>query len=68
MGKNENGGQDPHEKSLEAYNDVFADIVNAVLFEGRAMVSEDELEDVKTSCKPSFMSTAHQNTLHFCRG
>lgn len=49
MGKSENGGQDPHEKSLEAYNDVFADVVNAFLFEGAATVPEDELEDVKTS-------------------
>ena len=44
MGKGENGGPDLHEKTLGAYNDVFADVVNAFLFEGRETVSEDELE------------------------
>lgn len=35
------------EKSLEAYNDVFADIVNGLLFEGRPVVSESALEDAQ---------------------
>ena len=37
-------GKDITEKSLEAYNDVFADIVNVLLFDGRGYVKEDELE------------------------
>ena len=36
--------KDIAEKTLEAYNDVFADIVNGLLFEGREVVKEDELE------------------------
>ena len=37
-------GKDITEKSLEAYNDVFADIVNVLLFDGKEYVKEDELE------------------------
>ena len=37
--------KDIAEKSLEAYNDVFADIVNVLLFDGRQLVREDELTD-----------------------
>ena len=33
------------EKILESYNDVFTDIVNVLLFKGRKVLSEDELED-----------------------
>ncbi|MDO4961811.1 MAG: Rpn family recombination-promoting nuclease/putative transposase [Eubacteriales bacterium] len=36
-------GKDITEKTLEDYNDVFADIVNVLLFGGRAVVREDEL-------------------------
>lgn len=36
--------KDIAEKTLEAYNDVFADIVNGLLFEGREVVKEEELE------------------------
>ena len=35
--------KDMTEKTLEAYNDVFADIVNVLLFNGRQVVKEDEL-------------------------
>ena len=37
--------KDIAEKTLEAYNDVFADIVNVLLFQGRHFVKEDELEE-----------------------
>ena len=33
------------EKSLEGYNDVFADIVNGLLFQGGEVISAEELED-----------------------
>lgn len=33
------------EKTLEAYNDVFADIVNVLLFDGKEYVQEKDLED-----------------------
>ena len=39
------GQKDIAEKTLEAYNDVFADIVNVLLFNGKNKVSENDLED-----------------------
>ena len=39
------GEKDIAEKSLEAYNDVFSDIVNVLLFDGRSVVQEDDLTD-----------------------
>lgn len=40
--------KDITEKMLEAYNDVFADIVNVLLFDGKREVGEDELADAVT--------------------
>ena len=37
--------KDIAEKTLEAYNDVFADIINVLLFNGEQQVKEDELEE-----------------------
>ena len=37
--------KDIAEKTLESYNDVFADIVNVLLFDGRELVREDDLVD-----------------------
>ncbi len=39
------GEKDITEKMLEAYNDVFADIVNVLLFNGERIVSPEELEE-----------------------
>lgn len=39
------GQKDKAEKILESYNDVFADIVNVLLFRGKRVVSESDLED-----------------------
>lgn len=36
-------GKDITEKNLEAYNDVFADIVNVLLFNGKSVLKEDAL-------------------------
>ena len=36
------GQKDMAEKLLADYNDVFADIVNVLLFDGRDEVSEDD--------------------------
>ena len=41
------GEKDITEKILADYNDVFADIVNVLLFHGRQVVSADDLETVK---------------------
>ena len=35
--------QDMTEKTLESYNDVFADIVNVLLFKGKRLIGEDDL-------------------------
>lgn len=40
--------KDIAEKTLEAYNDVFADIVNVLLFQGKPLVKEDDLEEEST--------------------
>lgn len=37
--------KDRIEKTLEAYNDVFADIMNGLLFQGQPVVSADALTD-----------------------
>ena len=37
--------KDAAEKILMSYNDVFADIVNALLFDGEPVVAPEELED-----------------------
>lgn len=39
------GEKDITQKTLEAYNDVFADIVNVLLFDGKRIIREDDLED-----------------------
>ena len=39
------GGKDIAEKALEAYDDVFSDIVNVLLFGGEQLVKEDELTE-----------------------
>lgn len=39
------GNKDIAEKMLESYNDVFADIVNGLTFDGEQVIREDELTD-----------------------
>ena len=39
------GEKDIAEKTLESYNDVFADIINVLLFNGKRMVKEKDLID-----------------------
>lgn len=40
--------KDKIQKTLEVYNDVFADIVNVLLFNGRRVVDENDLTDAQT--------------------
>jgi len=40
--------KDISEKILESYNDVFADIVNVLLFDGRIVIKPEELADQNT--------------------
>ena len=39
------GEKDITEKTLASYNDVFADIVNGLLFNGRPVIDPDDLSD-----------------------
>ena len=39
--------KDITEKTLEAYNDVFADIINVFMFDGRRIIKETELTDAR---------------------
>lgn len=39
------GEKDKTQKILEAYNDVFSDIVNVLLFNGKNVIAPDELEE-----------------------
>ena len=39
------GEKDIAEKTLEAYDDVFSDIINVLLFDGRQLVKENELSN-----------------------
>lgn len=41
------GEKDISEKMLADYNDVFADIVNVLLFNGKCIISENELQNTK---------------------
>ena len=42
------GEKDVLEKTLESYNDVFADIVNGFLFHGAQVIKEEDLTDAQT--------------------
>ena len=42
------GEKDTVERTLESYNDVFADIVNGLLFHGKQVVMEDDLTDAQS--------------------
>ena len=39
------GQKDITQKTLESHNDVFADIINGIVFDGNDVVKEDELFD-----------------------
>lgn len=47
-GWDSNGGKDIAEKVLLSYNDVFSDIVNVLLFGGKEVTLENDLEDQTT--------------------
>ena len=52
--------KDITEKILADYNDVFADIVNVLLFDGRQVVSADDLETVKDRSQYKADGKIHQ--------
>lgn len=45
--RNYMGEKDITEKLLEDYNDVFADIINVLLFDGKRLMGENELSNTK---------------------
>lgn len=54
------GAKDITEKILADYNDVFADIINGVLFDGRQIVSENELRSAKDKSQYKFNNRIHE--------
>ncbi|MFG6321556.1 MAG: Rpn family recombination-promoting nuclease/putative transposase [Lachnospiraceae bacterium] len=54
------GAKDITEKQLADYNDVFADIINGVLFDGEQIVSENELQNVKDKSQYKFNNKIHE--------
>lgn len=54
------GKKDSTQKRLEDYNDVFADIVNVLLFHGEQVIKEEELETTHT--KDTY--TAEEQEIH----
>ena len=54
------GAKDITEKLLADFNDVFADIINGVLFDGKQVVSEHALENVKDRSQYKFNNKIHE--------
>lgn len=54
------GKKDSTQKRLEDYNDVFADIINVLIFDGKEVVKENELET--THAKDTY--TAEEQEIH----
>ena len=52
--------KDITEKNLEAYNDVFADIVNVLLFGGKEIVKPDELTDAAPNSMLKLENEIHE--------
>ena len=54
------GKKDITEKTLATYNDVFADIVNVLLFHGERLVEEDSLEDATPTSQYKLDENVHE--------
>lgn len=54
------GEKDITEKVLEDYNDVFADIVNVLLFHGKRVVKEDCLTDTRDISQYKIENEIHE--------
>ena len=54
------GEKDISEKILADYNDVFADVMNVLLFHGEQVVSPDDLENVKDKSQYKTDSQLHE--------
>lgn len=54
------GQKDITEKILADYNDIFADIVNVLLFHGEEIMKEDELQNQNTVSMYKAENTIHE--------
>ncbi|MCR5778864.1 MAG: Rpn family recombination-promoting nuclease/putative transposase [Lachnospiraceae bacterium] len=54
------GSKDITEKTLEDYNDVFTDIVNVLLFNGKRLMKEDELVNTKARSQLKIDGKIHE--------
>ena len=54
------GTKDITEKILADYNDVFADIINGVLFDGEQVVLENDLQNTKDKSQYKFNNQIHE--------
>ena len=54
------GTKDITEKQLADYNDVFADIINGILFGGEQVVLEHELQNARDKSQYKFDNTIHE--------
>ena len=52
--------KDITEKLLEDYNDVFADIVNVLLFDGKRVIGENELTNAKDKSQYKIANVIHE--------
>ena len=56
------GQKDISQKALESYNDVFADIVNGIIFNGKDTVKAEDLEEASTLSVFSKDSKLHEQS------
>lgn len=61
------GAKDITEKILADFNDVFADIINGVLFDGKQVVSEHALENVKDRSQYKFNNIIHEQERYLAK-
>lgn len=54
------GEKDIAEKTLESYNDVFADLINVVVFNGRQIIIPESLADAISSSQYKFDQKLHE--------
>lgn len=54
------GEKDITEKTLESYGDVFADIINVLLFQGKQIIKEDTLEDELPRSQYKISGSVHE--------
>ena len=52
------GTKDSTQKRLEDFNDVFADIVNVLLFDGKQIIKEDESHATTTCLRRKYAKSS----------